>query len=106
MMKFLLRHWYPLTIIACLVFILTSLIFFSKVWTQTFNKSVTSITQAAPPETPCDEPAQIYLLRAEDLLQQILKKGMTDGDLYRATTASAWMQLYQICSSYQQENLR
>ena len=64
----------------------------------------TATAQAVKVTKPCgDQPAEAYLIKAEHILNA---RGERDGlHVDIATTASAWMQMYLICSQLQKESV-
>ena len=65
--------------------------------------STTAVVEAAQSTTkPCDQPAETYLLNAQRVIAKTTSVERSSVDI--ATTASAWMHLYQICSGLQKES--
>ena len=75
-------------------------------WNTMPRTSVSAAAQAAQQAAkPCDKPAETYLLNAQELLGYSGKLNFHSEEGI-GTTASAWIQFYQVCSQIQKESAR
>ena len=58
------------------------------------------------PAKACDQPAETYLINAQRSLHYLSESTTAPQMTSSATSASAWIQMYQICSQLQKESAR
>ena len=88
------------------VIALTALIGFFGIKSEQKQRLISApvIVEAAEPTAkPCNQPAEIYLQEAQNILNNSASRSFRPGTdaISVATAASAWMQMYQICTARQ-----
>ena len=66
--------------------------------------SAPTATAHEAPTKACDQPAETYLINAQKSLHYLSESTTAPQVTSSATSASAWMQMYQICSQLQRES--